>query len=171
MTMAISHGNCFFCGSHAETPPREGFPPHQFCIKCKEKLEEKEGVLIWDTSKPIRWRCPKCDQLCELNPKIKFESEWMKKLDWYPGCLCLSCQGQVLGDEKVHHPNHYGGDTTYETIKVIEAWSLDFCLGSVLKYISRAGKKPGESKLNDLKKARWYIDRAIQAEELVFVEN
>jgi hypothetical protein len=43
--------------------------------------------------------------------------------------------------ESVNHPQHYGGDTTYEAIKVIEAWELGFCLGNTVKYISRAGKK------------------------------
>jgi hypothetical protein len=62
--------------------------------------------------------------------------------------------------ETVNHPQHYGGDTTYETIKVIEAWDLDFCLGNAVKYISRAGKKGNE--LEDLQKAAWYINRRIQ---------
>ncbi len=63
--------------------------------------------------------------------------------------------------EKVNHPAHYGGsDDPYETIKVIEAWNLGFHLGNVLKYISRAEKKG--SVVEDLKKARWYLDRMIQ---------
>lgn len=63
--------------------------------------------------------------------------------------------------EKVNHPSHYGGDTVYETIKVLEAWGLDqsFCLGNAVKYISRAGKK-GDA-LTDLKKAKFYLDREI----------
>lgn len=61
--------------------------------------------------------------------------------------------------EKVNHPTHYGGDTTYEAIKVIEAWGLDFHLGNVAKYISRAGKK-GDS-VEDLEKALWYLQRKI----------
>lgn len=65
-------------------------------------------------------------------------------------------------DEKVNHPVHYGGDTTYEAIKVIEAWQLGFCLGNTVKYISRAGKKSADTTLEDLKKARWYLDREIQ---------
>ena len=64
--------------------------------------------------------------------------------------------------EAVDHPSHYGGaDNPYEAIKVIEAWDLGFCLGNVVKYISRAGKKPGEAMLKDLRKARWYLDREI----------
>lgn len=63
-------------------------------------------------------------------------------------------------DEAVNHPAHYGGgDNPYEAIKVIEAWGLGFCLGNTVKYISRAGKK-GDL-LEDLKKARWYLDREI----------
>jgi Protein of unknwon function (DUF3310) len=63
--------------------------------------------------------------------------------------------------DQVNHPSHYGGDENpYETIKVIEAWGLGFCLGNTVKYISRAGKKG--DRLEDLKKARWYLDREIQ---------
>ena len=62
----------------------------------------------------------------------------------------------------VEHPAHYGGaDNPYEAIKVIEAWSLDFCLGNAVKYISRAGKKDPAKEREDLEKARWYIDRRI----------
>ena len=64
--------------------------------------------------------------------------------------------------EQVNHPQHYGGDNTYETIKVIEAWGLDFHLGNTVKYVSRAGKKDPAKELEDLKKAAWYLERAIK---------
>lgn len=65
--------------------------------------------------------------------------------------------------ERVHHPAHYGGkDNPYEAIKVIEAWELGFCLGNTVKYISRAGKKSAATTIEDLSKARWYLDREIQ---------
>jgi hypothetical protein len=73
----------------------------------------------------------------------------------------------LLADPKlevVNHPAHYGGaDNLYEAIKVIEAWDLGFCLGNTVKYISRAGKK-GDV-IEDLKKARGYLDREIQRRE------
>lgn len=60
----------------------------------------------------------------------------------------------------VDHPSHYGGaDNPYEAIKVIEAWNLGFNLGNSVKYISRAGKKG--DRIEDLRKARWYLDREI----------
>lgn len=62
---------------------------------------------------------------------------------------------------KVDHPAHYGGsDNLYEAIKVIEAWDLGFNLGNAVKYVSRAGKK--DDIIQDLEKARWYLDREIQ---------
>lgn len=63
----------------------------------------------------------------------------------------------------IDHPQHYGGaDSPTEAIKVIEAWNLGFCLGNVVKYISRAGRKPGQDNLEDLKKAQWYLNREIE---------
>lgn len=49
-----------------------------------------------------------------------------------------------------------------QPIEVIENWELDFHLANVLKYISRAGKKEGESELKDLEKAKVYLDRKIE---------
>lgn len=62
--------------------------------------------------------------------------------------------------DPVNHPAHYGGDTPYEAIKVIEAWGLGFNLGNAVKYISRAGRKG--DRLEDLQKARFYLDREIK---------
>lgn len=67
--------------------------------------------------------------------------------------------------EKINHPNHYGGkNNLYEAIKIIEHWNLNFHLGNVLKYISRAGKKTN-NELEDLKKAQWYLNRYISLKE------
>jgi len=66
-----------------------------------------------------------------------------------------------MSDEQVNHPSYYGGvDNPYETIKVIEAWGLNFNLGNTVKYISRADKK--ENNVQDLEKAAWYLDREIR---------
>jgi hypothetical protein len=59
-------------------------------------------------------------------------------------------------------PDHYKSGLI-EAIDVIEDWELDFCLGNVIKYIARAGKK--DDLITDLKKARWYLDRAITRKE------
>lgn len=60
------------------------------------------------------------------------------------------------------HPPHYQGAKGLECIDVIEAFDLGFCTGNALKYLLRAGKKQGESELEDLRKAEWYIQRRLR---------
>lgn len=75
--------------------------------------------------------------------------------------------------DSVNQPAHYA-DTKIEVIDYIEDKQLGYCLGNVVKYISRAGKKHSEGKSNrekeieDLKKAQWYLARRIkEVEELL----
>lgn len=58
----------------------------------------------------------------------------------------------------IDHPSHYNRGKI-EVINFIEDQGLSFHLGNVIKYIARAGSKG--DKLEDLKKARWYLDRYI----------
>jgi hypothetical protein len=64
--------------------------------------------------------------------------------------------------DAVNHPPHYkvGG---IETIDFIEAKSLSYNLGNVVKYITRADHKG--NKIEDLKKAQWYLNREVQTME------
>jgi hypothetical protein len=64
--------------------------------------------------------------------------------------------------DSVNHPPHYkvGG---IETIDFIEAKSLSYNLGNVVKYITRADHKGNT--LEDLKKAQWYLNREVQTME------
>jgi hypothetical protein len=73
--------------------------------------------------------------------------------------LLLMAELKEPVQETVNHPAHYGGDTVYEVIKVVEAWCLGFHLGNAVKYIARSDHKG--SRLEDLRKARWYLDREI----------
>ena len=74
--------------------------------------------------------------------------------------------------EKVNQPDHYSGDGI-TAIQIIEAFSLNFALGNVIKYTLRAGRKPGEEELQDLEKAAWYLQRELEAarERAVSREN
>lgn len=71
----------------------------------------------------------------------------------------------------VDHPPHYGGDTTYEVIKVIEAWDLNFHLGNVIKYVSRAGKKDPSATIEDLQKAKWYLERYLEEYQTIKIKK
>jgi hypothetical protein len=57
------------------------------------------------------------------------------------------------------NPAHYK-QGPIEVIDLIEGFKLGFHLGNVIKYILRAPHKGAQ--LEDLKKARWYLDREIQ---------
>jgi hypothetical protein len=61
-------------------------------------------------------------------------------------------------NDNVNHPKHYTSHPSgVECIEVTE--HLNFCIGNAIKYLWRAGLK-GEQ-VEDLRKARWYIDREI----------
>lgn len=67
-------------------------------------------------------------------------------------------------EDKVNHPSHYTAGSI-EVYDFIEAWDLDFAIGNVVKYVTRAPYK--SKKLEDLKKAAWYLNKAIEKEEKV----
>ena len=58
---------------------------------------------------------------------------------------------------RVNHPSHY--NKGIETIDYIESWEMNFNIGNVIKYTTRAGYK--DNKLEDLEKAKWYLEREI----------
>ena len=75
---------------------------------------------------------------------------------------------KVVGQfDAVTKPEHYAG-TKIEVIDYIEDKALGFCLGNVIKYVSRAGRKHSagmgdrEKEIQDLEKAKWYLERRIK---------
>ena len=87
-----------------------------------------------------------------------------------PEIICLHC-GDILADvmkertmspdeifDPITRPKHYASHPSgVECITVTE--HMNFCVGNAIKYLWRAGLKG--SHLEDLKKARWYVDREI----------
>lgn len=73
---------------------------------------------------------------------------------------------EIEKDKKIiNHPERYGGDTTYECIKVLAAWLSEeelkgFLKGNAIKYLCRVGKK--DETVQELNKAKWYIDKLIE---------
>ncbi len=66
------------------------------------------------------------------------------------------------------NPDHY----KFGDVQVIDITQhLDFLRGNAVKYICRAGNKPRESALDDLKKASWYLNKAIEKECLKVAES
>jgi hypothetical protein len=85
----------------------------------------------------------------DVGPLMNFE-EAMKSVRERTGTLPM---------DMVNHPSHYtaGG---IETIDFIEAKQLNYHLGQVIKYVTRAEYK--NNFLEDLKKAQWYLNREIE---------
>lgn len=61
-------------------------------------------------------------------------------------------------------PEYYKTSDKIEPIRVIQNWDMNFALGNVIKYIFRAGSKPGASRLEDLEKAKTYLEFEIEEE-------
>lgn len=62
--------------------------------------------------------------------------------------------------DPVNHPSHYTEHASgVECIQITE--HMNFCLGNAVKYIWRAGLK-NDNAIEDLKKARWYVDRELE---------
>lgn len=69
---------------------------------------------------------------------------------------------KVLGSkpksESVNHPKHYNSHPSgVEAIVICE--HMNFCVGNAIKYLFRADHKGNA--LEDLEKARWYVEREI----------
>ena len=62
----------------------------------------------------------------------------------------------------VNHPKHYNTGKI-EVIDAIEEWEMGFCDGNVIKYVARHRHKG--KPIEDLKKAKWYLERLIQQYE------
>lgn len=95
---------------------------------------------------------------CEC--KHRFEPGTMARLKAKD---CFKPKEEKADDEidMVNHPQHY--QHGIEPIDYIESHDLNFNLGNVIKYISRAPYKGTE--LEDLKKAKWYLEREIKKHE------
>jgi len=77
-----------------------------------------------------------------------------------PECGWKSDEPRPTKSDPVSHPEHYRS-AGIESIDVIEAFDLGFALGNTVKYVLRAGRKDPTKKVEDLQKARWYLDREI----------
>ena len=86
----------------------------------------------------------------------------------------MSTTGYESNDKMVSHPPHYQSETGMEVIDVIEAFTFDLKgieatdTGNVIKYICRWKNKNG---VQDLEKARWYLDHLINHVKNLEKEN
>lgn len=134
------------------TPPGAGVSKELTCEGCGttfiHKKEKAQG----------RWPkyCPECLPKYSKVPKKK------EVVDVTLANRIAKTLGEpevkVVEEDVINHPSHYTRGKI-EVIDFIEDQQLPYHLGNVIKYIARAGYKG--DKLEDLKKARWYLDRYI----------
>lgn len=70
----------------------------------------------------------------------------------------------VAADTYRPPPTHYAGAGGIDPWTFIRAHGLDYWQGNIIKYVTRAGKKDGESKIKDLEKARDFLNYLIEME-------
>lgn len=141
----------------------------------EEKLQA-EKLSVEEMRARVGEYCTDCDNCC-LRGK-----EWDHKFG-SESCLCIEdaseeelkralalIEAESSPDENtdipkdndvVNRPAHYT-DGKIEVIDFIEDKKLGFCLGNAIKYISRAGKKDPTKEIEDLQKAKWYVERRIK---------
>ena len=127
-------------------------------------------MTVEDKREAVNYYCGSttCDR-CTLNGAV-----WDHKyLEFGRKCLsineadeselnrALALIGLIDKEDPVNRPAHYT-DGKIEVIDFIEDKKLGFCLGNAIKYIARAGKKDPSKEVEDLNKAKWYIERRIK---------
>ena len=63
-------------------------------------------------------------------------------------------------DDVISHPSHY--TQGIECMDYIESHKLNYARGNIIKYVTRAGLKDASKEVEDLEKARWYLNREIE---------
>ena len=137
------------------TPPGAGVSKELTCEGC--------GTAFIHTKEKAQGRwpkyCPECLPKYSKVPKKKKEvqtiAEEVVKTIKEAEVKNIELPKQ---EDVINHPSHYTRGKI-EVIDFIEDQQLPYHLGNVIKYIARAGHKG--DKLEDLKKARWYLDRYI----------
>jgi len=120
----------------------------KFCHKSKKEVEEEANMTIVDSSKT--------EDRQKEDSKETVDSK--KETVQVPTAEHMDKLYGNIEHDAVNHPSHYTRGNI-EVIDFIEDQQLPYHLGNVIKYIARAGYKG--DKLEDLKKARWYLDRYI----------
>ena len=131
-----------------EKPPKADLPTDE--IKTQERANMEELKPIQKTAEA-------------LSQSIRAKETLIDKIVEPDGAVDLEtiCERLTDKEQEAVEPIYYKA-LKHEPIDVIEDWGLNFLLGSALKYLSRAGKKADNPAIQDLMKARYYIDREIQ---------
>lgn len=127
----------------------------KFCHKSKKEVEEEAKMTTVEDSKKTEERQKEDSKKTEERHIEDSNKETVQ----VPTAEHINKMYGNIKHDAVNHPSHYTRGKI-EVIDFIEDQQLPYHLGNVIKYIARAGYKG--DKLEDLKKARWYLDRYIK---------
>ena len=125
----------------------------KFCHKSKKEVEEEANMTTVDSKKTEERHIEDSKEAVDRQKEDSSKETVQVPTDEHMDKM----YGNIKHDA-VNHPSHYTRGKI-EVIDFIEDQQLPYHLGNVIKYIARAGYKG--DKLEDLKKARWYLDRYI----------
>lgn len=134
------------------------------CPACRALLNKPKNKVS-----PEDTKSKKVDEVPPVISKMETTESYINSesvQDLYDCIKAASVKNSCVTTDKKHnsisnvidHPSHYNRGKI-EVIDFIEDQGLSFHLGNVIKYVARAGSKG--DKIEDLKKARWYLDRYI----------
>lgn len=136
-----------------------------YCNNCERRCNECELRCKYDGETDRFTDCLGC-VFSEMDNKMLNKCyNWYKELD---PAACENAEAESCDVEPdvdmVNHPSHYtqGGIECIDCIKSATVGKVGieaFCVGNAIKYLFRYEEKNG---IEDVKKARWYIDRLIK---------
>lgn len=132
-------------------------------IETPEERRSRKVVGVRHTQVPGQGECIATCEACayERAQKVMLENTPIAPIEK------ITQDGREVRIDSAVRPAHYKVGDAYETIIVMEQWHGPepvywFCVLSAEKYLSRAGKKSGESAERDLAKAAWYATKAAE---------
>lgn len=120
-------------------------------------MEFNVGDKVWHTKEGIEGTVMGVDEGDNLPYYVRWGNEsvstWMYRSE-------VGLRPEEPTEDVVNHPAHYNTGKI-EVIDFIEDQGLEYHEGNAVKYISRAGKKNPDTRVEDLQKAVWYLTRLV----------
>lgn len=131
---------------------------------------ESSGLLQSRSGRDVAPGCPRCPHDAFGNQAVTdtctFETYPVRDFpEPLPGELGYNLASVAPAHGYEPPPNHYNGGNGLDVWTIWQAYELDAWEGALVKYILRSGKKAGESRLKDYRKALNYLQYLIEREE------
>lgn len=121
-----------------------------------EFVVDSRSVEDWHKNFDYKENIFDCEDIKDDDPKLYKKIKEMQQM-----IESLSLKKKEANQDEVNHPKHYISDPSgIECIQIVR--HRNFNIGNAIKYLWRAGLKDGNSDIQDLQKAVWYIQDEIE---------